>query len=159
MTEKLLEEKVFSAYIKASQILSGCEFSILNPHNNMISFDQVNRLAYKRLSRSKCISTRKPAQSNDENEDENEDDDEEEEDEEDNKQCQSKMPSSESDILDEDDEPIPIDDFDLDVLPNVSSSTIRGMRIFDSINNSQSDSFLPIEVNGRIKYMHKQTAN
>ncbi|CAF4850214.1 unnamed protein product, partial [Rotaria sp. Silwood1] len=145
ITEKVLEEKVFSAYIKASQILSGCEFSILNPDDNMISFEEVNRLAYKRLSRSKCTtSTRKPVQSNDD-EDENEDDDEEEYEDEDNKQYQSKKQSSENDIVDEYDESIPIDDFDVDILPNVSSSTIRGMRVFDSINNCQSDSFLPVE--------------
>ncbi|CAF3497559.1 unnamed protein product [Rotaria socialis] len=160
ITEKLIEEKVFSAYIKASQILSGCEFSILNPNDNMISFEEVNRLAFKRLSRSKCTTSKRKAVQLNNDEDENEDDDDEEEDEdEDNKQYKSKKQSNEKDIVNESDESSSIDDFDLDILPNVSSSTIRGMRIFDSIDHSQSDSFLPVEVNGRVKYMHKQTAN
>ncbi|CAF3114935.1 unnamed protein product [Rotaria socialis] len=160
ITEKLIEEKVFSAYIKASQILSGCEFSILNPNDNMISFEEVNRLAFKRLSRSKCTTSKRKAVQLNNDEDENEDDDDEEEDEdEDNKQYKSKKQSNEKDIVNESDESSSIDDFDLDILPNVSSSTIREMRIFDSIDHSQSDSFLPVEVNGRVKYMHKQTAN
>ena len=76
ITEKLLEEIVFSAYIQASQILSSCRLSILDPNHKMIPFEEVNRLAYRKLSRSKCtISKKKPVQSNNEDE-EDEDGDE-----------------------------------------------------------------------------------
>jgi len=52
-----------------------------------------------------------------------------------------------------------IEELDLDCLPNVSSTTIRGMRVFDSIDDCQSGSFFTVEINGHKKYMHKQTAN
>ena len=52
-----------------------------------------------------------------------------------------------------------IDELDLDTLPDVSSTTFHGIRIFDSIDNCQSESFFIVEVNGNKKYMHKQTAN
>lgn len=53
ITEKIIEDTVFSAYIEASQILSDCNLSILNPFETMISFDEVNRLAYQKLARSR----------------------------------------------------------------------------------------------------------
>jgi len=53
----------------------------------------------------------------------------------------------------------PIDELDLDVLPDVSTSTFPGMRIFDSIDNCQSESFFLVEVNGKKIFIHKQTAN
>ncbi|CAF3343322.1 unnamed protein product [Rotaria socialis] len=155
VTEKPLEDTVFSAYLKANQIISGCGLSILNPYDKMISFEEVNRLAYKKLSRSKCTTSNKKHIKSNDNDDENEDEDEDE----DNEQHRSNRQRSESDIVDEHDESTSIDGFDLDILPKVSRSTIRGMRIFDSIDNSQADSFFPVELNGRIKYMHKQTAN
>jgi hypothetical protein len=69
ITEKLLEETVFSAYIHASQVLSGCKLSILDANNKMISFEEVNQLAYKKLVRSKCgTSKKKSIQSKNENE-------------------------------------------------------------------------------------------
>ncbi|CAF4677323.1 unnamed protein product, partial [Rotaria socialis] len=160
VTEQALEVTVFSAYLKANQILSVCGLSILNPYDKMISFEEVNRLAYKKLSRSKCTTSNKKHIKSNENDDENEDDDEDEDEDEDedNEQHRSNRQRSESDIVDEHDESTSIDDFDLDILLNVSRSTIRGMHIFDSIDNSQADSFFPGELNGRIKYMHKKTA-
>ncbi len=75
ITENLLEEIAFSAYIQASQILSGCRFSILDPNRKMITFDEVNRLAYEKLSRSKyTISKKKSSQENNQNEEEDEND-------------------------------------------------------------------------------------
>jgi len=155
ITEKLLEEIVFSAYIQASQILSGCRLSILDPNRKMISFEEVNRLAYRKLSRSKCtISKKKPVQSNNENEkDEDEDEDE------DGEHHQRSKQSSANDIMDDYDELSSINELDPDTLPKVSTSTFNGMRIFDSIDDCQSESFFLVEVNGQKKFMHKQTAN
>jgi hypothetical protein len=59
ITEKLLEETVSRAYLQASQILSVCGFSILDPNDKMISFEDVNRLAHEKLARSKCRSSNK----------------------------------------------------------------------------------------------------
>jgi hypothetical protein len=61
--------------------------------------------------------------------------------------------------MDEFDELAGIDELDLGSLPDVSNTTIRGMRIFDSIDNCQSKSFFTVEINGQKKYMHIQTAN
>ena len=47
ITEKIIEDAVYSAYIEASQILTGCNMSILDPFDEIISFDEVNRLALK----------------------------------------------------------------------------------------------------------------
>jgi hypothetical protein len=149
ITEKLLEEIVFSAYIQASQILSGCRFSILDPNGKMISFEEVNRLAYKKLSRSKYIkSKKKPVQSKNENEED-----------EDDEHHQPDKQSSRNDIMDEYDESASVNELDPDILPNVSTSTFHGMRIFDSIDDCQSESFFLVEVNGQKKFMHKQTGN
>jgi hypothetical protein len=51
ITKEPLEETVFSVYLQASQILSGCSFPILNPNGEIISFEEVNSLAYKKLRR------------------------------------------------------------------------------------------------------------
>ena len=81
VTEKIIEDTVFSAYKEASQILSDCNLSILNPFETMISFDDVNRLAYKKLARSRqnvsdthSFQWSNDSQKSDEDEDENEDD-------------------------------------------------------------------------------------
>ena len=52
ITEQIIEETIYSAYLEASQILSGCNLSILNPNGKYISFEEVNRLAHKKLTRS-----------------------------------------------------------------------------------------------------------
>ena len=49
LTEKAIEETAFSAYIEASRILASCNLSILDPTDPMISFDEVNLLASKKL--------------------------------------------------------------------------------------------------------------
>jgi hypothetical protein len=117
----------------------------------MISFEEVNRLAYRKLSRSKCIiSKKKPVQSNNENEEDEDEDDE---------HHQPGKQSSGNDIIDEYDELASINGLDPDILPNVSTSTFHGMRIFDSIDDCQSESFFLVEVNGQKKFMHKQTGN
>jgi hypothetical protein len=150
ITEKLIEEIVFNAYLEASQILSGCNLSILNPNGKIISFEEVNRLAFQKLSRSQCKAfSKKDHQSNNDKQDEDED-------------CEeylSQKQSSGNNIIDDYDESMASDESDADVLPNVSSSTFRGMRIFDSINSYQTETFFPVEVNGQKKLTHKQASN
>ncbi|CAM4783358.1 unnamed protein product [Rotaria magnacalcarata] len=165
ITEKLLEDTVFSAFINASEILSKCKLSILDLDGKMISFEEVNQLAFKKLARSTCESSKKKnTESKNENEaavarteDEDEDKDKEEQEEEENDDDERR--SSKNHAVDESDDSISINEFDLDILPDVSSSTIHGMRIFDSINQCQSTSFFPVDINGVKKFMHKQTAN
>ena len=41
------------------------------------------------------------------------------------------------------------DEANLNILPNVSSTTMRGMRILDSISDDQCESFFSVEINGR----------
>ncbi|CAF5004580.1 unnamed protein product, partial [Rotaria sp. Silwood1] len=140
ITEQLIEETVFNAYIKASQILSQCKLSIVNPHDMMQSFEEMNNLAYKRLSRSICTTSNKNSSESYDYEDDNEGDgedqdaDEEENENDDNEKHQPNKESIENDIMNENDELTSMDEFGLDCLPNVSSSTIRGMRLFDSVN-------------------------
>jgi hypothetical protein len=52
ITEKAIEDVIFSAYLEANQILGECNLSILNSFDQMISFDEVNRLAFDKLARS-----------------------------------------------------------------------------------------------------------
>jgi hypothetical protein len=51
--------------------------------------------------------------------------------------------------MDEYDEFASINELDLDILPNVSTSTFHGMRIFDSIDDCQSESFFLVEVKAK----------
>ncbi|CAF3370246.1 unnamed protein product [Rotaria socialis] len=160
ITEELLEKTVFNAYVQAKEILSGCEFSILDSSEELISFDEVNRIAYKKLTKSKCkISKKKTSASNKVEEEEEEIENEYDDDDKNEEQHQLDKRYSENNTTNEDEESMLIDELDFDVLPEVSSSTVNGMRIFDSIDNCQNESFFSVEVNGQKKYLHKQTAN
>ncbi|CAF1408727.1 unnamed protein product [Adineta steineri] len=150
LTEKLIQDTVFSAYLQACQILSDCNLSILDPNGITISSDEVNRLAFQKLTTPQCkIFSQKDHQSNNSKQDE--DDDYEE--------YLSQKQYNANNNIDDYDQSISSDESDTDVLPNVSNSTFRGMRIFDSINSNQSASFFSVEVNGQKKFMHKQAAN
>ena len=133
--------------------MSVCGFSILDPNDKMISFEEVNRLAYEKLSRSKCTSSDKKCFKSRYDESEKNEDDEDAE------QRGEDEQSTGKDVVDEYDESMVIDELYLDTLPDVSSITFHGIRIFDSIDNCQSESFFIVEINGNKKYMHKQTAN
>ncbi|CAF5224101.1 unnamed protein product, partial [Rotaria magnacalcarata] len=160
ITEELLEKTVFNAYVQAKEILSGCEFSILDSSEELISFDEVNRIAYKKLTKSKCkISKKKTSASNKVEEEEEEIENEYDDDDKNEEQHQLDKRYSENNTTNEDEESMLIDELDFDVLPEVSSSTVNRMRIFDSIDNCQNESFFSVEVNGQKKYLHKQTAN
>jgi hypothetical protein len=158
ITEKIIEDTVFSAYIEASQILTGCNLSILNPFDNMISFDEVNRLAFQKLARSKQkMSNTQSFQWSNDNQESDDDDDDDEEDESDGTNNSYVQPPD-NEQTDDDESLTDIDESDPCIISNVTSSTIRGMRIFDSINNNQSESFFRVKINGQEKFIHKQTA-
>ncbi|CAF2079027.1 unnamed protein product [Rotaria magnacalcarata] len=165
ITEELLERNVLNAYIQAIEILSGCEYSILDSSGELISFEEVNRIAYKKLTKSKCkISKKKTSASNNVEEEQEEEEieneyDDDDDDDDNKKQHQLDKRYRGNNTTDEDEESMLMDELDFDVLPEVSSSTVHGMRIFDSIDNCQNESFFSVEVNGQNKYMHKQTAN
>ncbi|CAF1021419.1 unnamed protein product [Adineta steineri] len=103
-----------------------------------------------KLTRSQCQTfTQKDHPSN--NSKQNEDDNYEE--------YLSQKQSNGNNNIDDYDESISSDESDADIIHNVSNSTFRGMRIFDSINSNQSASFFSVEMNGQKKFMHKQAAN
>ncbi|CAF1093782.1 unnamed protein product [Rotaria sordida] len=150
ITEQIIEETVYSAYLEASQILSGCNLSILNPNGKYISFEEVNRLAHQKLTRSQCKTfSKRENQSNSDKQEEDED----------LEQYLSQKQSSGTNIMDDLDEPLLDDESGADTFSNVSNSTFNGMQIFDSISTHQTELFFPIEINGEKKYLHKQTAN
>ncbi|CAF1300907.1 unnamed protein product [Rotaria sp. Silwood1] len=124
ITEQIIEETVYSAYLEASQILSGCNLSILNPNGKYISFEEVNRLAHQKLTRSQCKTfSKRENQSNSDKQEEDED----------LEQYLSQKQSSGTNIMDDLDEPLSGDESGADTFSNVSNSTFNGMRIFDSI--------------------------
>ncbi|CAF1331524.1 unnamed protein product [Adineta ricciae] len=150
ITEEFIEKTVFSAYLYASQILSGCNLSILNPNGKSISFEEVNRLAHQKLARSQCKAfSTKDSQSSNHKQDEDED----------LRQYLSQKQSGGTKIMDDLDELILDEESDAANLLNVSSSTFNGMRIFDSIGAHQTESFFPVEINGKKKDFHKQAPN
>ncbi|CAF4042962.1 unnamed protein product, partial [Rotaria magnacalcarata] len=159
ITEELLEKTVFNAYVQAKEILSGCEFSILDSSDELISFEDVNRIAYKKLTKSKCKISKKKTSASNKVEEEEEIENEYDDDDNNEEQHQLDKRYSENNTTNADEESMLIDELDFDVLPEVSSSTVNGMRIFDSIDNYQNESFFSVEVNGQKKYLHKQTAN
>lgn len=141
ITDSTIEEIVFSAYRRAGQVLAGCEFSFLHPSDEMISFDNVNHLAYINLTRSKCKTPQKRSTAAN--------CDEEEEDEEYHEEHQCDNQLNDADISVELEESTDIDEADLETLPNVSSTTMRGMRVFDSIGDDQHNSFFSVQINGQ----------
>ncbi|CAF2168973.1 unnamed protein product [Rotaria magnacalcarata] len=150
ITEQIIEETIYSAYLEAIRILSGCNLSILNLNGKCISFEEVNRLAHKKLTRSQCKTfSKRENQSNSDNQGEDED----------LEQYLSRKQSSGTNIMDDLDEPLLGDELGADTFSNVSNSTFNGMRIFDSISTHQTELFFPIEINGEKKYLHKQSAN
>jgi hypothetical protein len=121
----------------------------------MISFDEVNRLAFQKLSRSKQkMSNAQSFQSSNDDQESDVDD----EDNENNGTNNSYAQPADNSNTDDDDSLTDIDESDLPIIPNVSSSTIRGMKIFNSIDNSQSKSFFHVKINDEEKFIHKQTA-
>ena len=165
-TESLIEEIVSRAYSKASEILSSCGFLILDPNREMITFDEVNRLAYAKLSRSKCKISN--SQSSEGDWEEQSDSDEEDQDDEidgvNGWEDGNEENDQDYDHLDDDDNSnehphsMELDETDHAAIPNVYTSVIHGMRIFDSIDDHQCESFFKVEINGQTKYVHKQTA-
>jgi hypothetical protein len=160
ITEKTIEDTIFSAYLEASRILSNCNLSILNPLDQMISFDEVNRLAFEKLARSQQkksnIQSFQWSNSSQGSDDDNDDDDDDEN--EGNKSKHSYAQPYAKDYTDNDDSSTDTDNSDPYIVPNVTSSTIRGMRIFDSIDDSRSESFFRVKINNQDKFMHKQSA-
>ena len=155
LTEKAIEETVFSAYIEASRILASCNLSILDPTDQMISFDEVNLLASKKLGASKLKTASN--QSFDWSSQSREGEEEDEEDEAEEKSQYSHHPGDDNDA----DCDVPSGDNDecnLSVLSNVSRSTVNGIRIFDAIDDRHRDSFFRVEINGQEKFLHKQAA-
>ncbi|CAF1048031.1 unnamed protein product [Rotaria magnacalcarata] len=128
-------------------------------NEELISFEEVNRIAYKKLTKSKCKISKKKTSASNKVEEEEEIENEFDDDDKNEEQHQLDKRYSENNTTNEDEESMLIDEFDFDVLPEVSSSTVNGMRIFDSIDNCQNESFFSVEVNGQKKYLHKQTAN
>ena len=127
ITDTSIEETVYSAYRQAAQLLAGCEFSFLNPKDEMISFDKVSHPAYKKLTRSKCKTPQKRSTAANY--------DEEEEEEEYQEEHQFDNQFNDADVLIDFEKSTGIDEADLNTLPNVSSTTMRGMRIFDSVGD------------------------
>lgn len=158
ITEKIIEDTVFSAYIEASQILSSCNLLILNPFDQMISFDEVNHLQFQKLTRSQQkMSNNQSFQWSNSTQDSADDDDEDDDNGNDaSSTYYARYRDNEAD--DGDDSSTDIDESDPCIIRNVTSSTIRGIRIFDSIDTSQSDSFFRVQINNQEKFMHKQSA-
>lgn len=156
ITEKSIEDIVCSAYIAATQILTNCDLSILDPSDEMISFDEVNRLAFEKLARSKRnMSTSQSFQWSQEDQESEEDDDDDDS----NSSKHLSNRSRRNYHSDDDDLSTNSDESDTTIVPNVNGSTVRGMRIFDSIDARQSNSFFRVKINNKEKYMHKQTAS
>lgn len=157
ITEKSIEDTVISAFIKATQVLTDCNLSILNPFDEMISFDEVNRLAFQRLARSKQkMSNTQSFQSSNDNQGTDDDDDDEENETDGSNNVYVQHPDNED--TDNDDSLTDIDESGPYIIPNVTSSTTRDMRIFDSIDDNQSESFFHVKINDQQKFIHKQTA-
>ena len=115
-------------------MLAGCELSILDPNDPMISFDEVNHLAYNKLARSKYKASAKRSS------EENNDDDEEEDEHHEHHHYEDQ--SDDTEMSADFEESTNNDGANLNILPNVSSTTMRGMRILDSISDDQCESFL-----------------
>ena len=145
ITEKIIEDAVYSAYIEASQILTGCNVPILDPLGEMISFDEVNQLAFKKLSNSrlKMSHIQSFEASNDDKAD---------------RANHFYSQFSDNEQVDHDDSLSDIEEFDVFIMSNVSTSTLCDMRIFDSIPPGKHQSFFRVEINGQQKYLHRQTA-
>ncbi|CAF1547386.1 unnamed protein product [Adineta ricciae] len=112
ITENLIEETVYSAYVQASQIHSGCNLSILNPNGKIISFDEVNRLAHQKLTRSQCKTfSHKSDQSIHDKQDQEEDVEE----------YLSQKQSSEANIMNDSDEMTSGDESGTEIFSNVSN--------------------------------------
>ena len=124
ITEKIIEDAVYSAYIEASQILTGCNVLILDPLGEMISFDEVNRLAFKKLSNSRL------KMSHIQSFESSNDDQEEEEDDGDKADGANRFysQSSDNEQMDHDDSLSDIEEFDVFIMSNFSTSTLCGMR-------------------------------
>lgn len=153
ITEKTIDETIGSAYLEANRILRDCNLSILNPLGQMISFDEVNRIAFEKLSRSQQKmsndqSFQWPNDSQMSSDDDYDDDDDNE----------SNILLTRNDQSYDSDDTIDDDDSSSYNISNISSSTIRGMRVFDSINDNRSDSFFRLKINNQEKFMHKQSA-
>ncbi|CAF1108688.1 unnamed protein product [Rotaria sordida] len=109
ITEQIIEETVYSVYLEASQILSGCNLSILNPNGKYISFEEVNRLAHQKLTRSQCKTfSKRENQSNSDKQEEDED----------LEQYLSQKQSSGTNIMDDLDEPLLDDESGADTFSN-----------------------------------------
>ena len=155
LTEKAIEETVFRAYLEASRILASCNLSILDPTDQMISFDEVNFLASKKLGASKM--KRASNQSFDWSSQNRAGEEEDEEDEAEETSQYSHHPGDDNDA-DCDAPAGDNDECNLSVLSNVSRSTVDGIRIFDAIDDRRRDSFFRVEINGQEKFLRKQAA-
>ncbi|CAF4518129.1 unnamed protein product [Rotaria socialis] len=126
----------------------------------LISFEEVHRIAHKKLAKSKCkISKKKTSASNKVEKEEEEIENEYDDDDNNEEQHQLDKRYCENNTTNEDEKLMLIDKLNFDVLPKVSSFTVNGMRIFGSIDSCQNESFFSVKVNGQKKYLHKQRAN
>ena len=119
----------------------------------MISFDEVNLLASKKLGASKLKTASN--QSFDWSSQSREEEDEEDEAEE---KSQYSHHSGDDNDADCDVPSGDNDECNLSILSNVSRSIVNGIRIFDAIDDRHRDSSFRVEINGQEKFLHKQAA-
>ena len=153
-TQRSLEAIVSNACLRAGEVVGGCDFSIADDDGQPMSFDEVNHLLHRRLKRSEY----KPSERKNSSESHNEEEEEETENEYYDRRQRDDQ-SEEMGIPVNEEESTSTDETDMNVLSDVSRTTMNGMRIFDTIADDQSDSFFLVQINGQDKYMHKQAAN
>ncbi|CAM4811635.1 unnamed protein product [Rotaria magnacalcarata] len=145
ITEELLEKTMFNAFVQTKEILSGCEFSILESSEELISFEEVNRIVHKKLTKSKCkISKKKTSASNKVKEEEEEIENEYDDDDNNEEKHQLDKRYSENNTTNEDEKSMLIDELNLDVLPE---STAQDQSVYNISNLGHefvpADSSLP----------------
>ncbi|CAF4041665.1 unnamed protein product [Rotaria magnacalcarata] len=137
-----IEQIVRHAFADACELVSSLNVTILNKAINSITMDEVNIFIKNHLEKTIQINVLSQTASSDS---ESESDDEQNSYDTD---YDSTLSGSDNDE----------DNSDSECLSNVSNSTFRRMRIYDSIKPSVAQSYFKVTVNGQSKYLHKQTA-
>ncbi|CAF3340510.1 unnamed protein product [Rotaria socialis] len=136
-----IKQIVQCAFADACALVAPLGINTLDKHGNPITLDEVSVIVKAHLQKTTRI--------NDDSQEEASDSSSESDNEASDRKAEYSAASSDSNNDQE--------ESDSECLSNVSNCTFRGMRIYDTVKLSLSQSYFKVSINGQTKILHKQT--
>ena len=146
LTVDEIERTVQRAFEDAWELLTPLDLGILNNNQNLMTINGVSAFVRSHLEKNSMIND--PSQRNERSTSSSESDSD----------SSTDLTEPIGTISDSDNDQEDQEESDCECLSNVGDGEFRGMRLFDSVKPSVVQSYFKIAINGKTKFLHKQTA-